>query len=184
MSFKPAFSVSSFTFIKRLLSSSLLFAVRVASSAYLKQNTGKNTGVDCHALLQGIFPTQGSNPPLLHLPYRQAGSLPLEPLGKPTCSVTLASNAPSLTPRCPSGPSSHITSSGELSPFHSALTPQPLPEEHTSPSVLLVGDLSSLLCGRGRCLASLRSPEPSTGRGTKQVLKYLLNESVWASGGG
>ena len=22
----------------------------------------KNTGVDCHALLQGIFPTQGSNP--------------------------------------------------------------------------------------------------------------------------
>ena len=27
---------------------------------------GKNTGVDCHALLQGIFPTQGSNPGLLH----------------------------------------------------------------------------------------------------------------------
>ena len=30
---------------------------------------GKNTGVGCHALLQGIFPTQGSNPGLLH--YRQ-----------------------------------------------------------------------------------------------------------------
>ena len=27
---------------------------------------GKNIGVDCHALLQGIFPTQGSNPGLLH----------------------------------------------------------------------------------------------------------------------
>ena len=27
---------------------------------------GKNTGVSCHALLQGIFPTQGSNPGLLH----------------------------------------------------------------------------------------------------------------------
>ena len=26
--------------------------------------TGKNTGVGCHALLQGIFPTQGSNPGL------------------------------------------------------------------------------------------------------------------------
>ena len=25
-----------------------------------------NTGVDCHALLQGIFPTQGSNLRLLH----------------------------------------------------------------------------------------------------------------------
>ena len=27
---------------------------------------GKNTGVDCHALLQGIFPTQRSNLHLLH----------------------------------------------------------------------------------------------------------------------
>ena len=29
---------------------------------------GKNTGVNCHALLQGIFPTQRLNPCLLHLP--------------------------------------------------------------------------------------------------------------------
>ena len=28
--------------------------------------SGKNTGVDCHFLLQGIFPTQESNPGLLH----------------------------------------------------------------------------------------------------------------------
>jgi len=27
---------------------------------------GKNTGVGCHFLLQGMFPTQGSNPGLLH----------------------------------------------------------------------------------------------------------------------
>ena len=27
---------------------------------------GKNTGVGCHDLLQGIFPTQGLNPGLLH----------------------------------------------------------------------------------------------------------------------
>ena len=27
---------------------------------------GKNTGVGCHPLLQGIFLTQGSNPGLLH----------------------------------------------------------------------------------------------------------------------
>ena len=27
---------------------------------------GKNTGVGCHALLQGIFPIQGWNPDLLH----------------------------------------------------------------------------------------------------------------------
>ena len=27
---------------------------------------GKNTEVGCHSLLQGIFPTQGLNPSLLH----------------------------------------------------------------------------------------------------------------------
>ena len=36
LSFKPAFSLSSFTFIKRLFSSSLISAIRVMSSAYLK----------------------------------------------------------------------------------------------------------------------------------------------------
>ena len=36
LSFKPAFSLSSFTFIKRLFSSSLLSAIRVLSSAYLR----------------------------------------------------------------------------------------------------------------------------------------------------
>ena len=29
-------------------------------------SSGKNTGASCHALLQGIFPTQGSNPGLSH----------------------------------------------------------------------------------------------------------------------
>ena len=36
LSFKPAFSLSSFTFIKRLFSSSSLSAIRVVSSAYLR----------------------------------------------------------------------------------------------------------------------------------------------------
>ena len=44
---------------------------------------GKNTGVGCHALLQGIFPTQGWNPRLLRLLRWQTGSLPLAPPGKP-----------------------------------------------------------------------------------------------------
>ena len=43
---------------------------------------GKNTGVGCHALLQGIFLTQGSNPCLLSLLHCQVGSLPLAPPGK------------------------------------------------------------------------------------------------------
>ena len=43
---------------------------------------GKNIGVGHHALLQGLFLTQGLNPHLLHLLHWQAGSLPLVPLGK------------------------------------------------------------------------------------------------------
>ena len=42
---------------------------------------GKNTGVGCHTLLQGIFPTQGLNLHLLHLLYWQAGPFPLVPPG-------------------------------------------------------------------------------------------------------
>ena len=33
---------------------------------YLWYSPGKNTGVDCHFLLQRILPTHGSNPGLLH----------------------------------------------------------------------------------------------------------------------
>ena len=36
------------------------------SSSIHGDSPGKNTGVDCHALLQGIFPTQGWNLHLLH----------------------------------------------------------------------------------------------------------------------
>ena len=52
---------------------------------------GKNTGVCCHFLFQGIFPTQESNPSLLHW---QVDSLPLCHLGSPqiyfqTCLIIL-----------------------------------------------------------------------------------------------
>ena len=40
----------------------------------------QNTGVGSYSLLQGIIPTQGSNP---GLPQLQAVSLPAEPQGKP-----------------------------------------------------------------------------------------------------
>ena len=46
-----------------------LFATQwiVAWQAPLSMNSpGKNTGVSCHFLLQGIFLIQGSNPGLLH----------------------------------------------------------------------------------------------------------------------
>ena len=41
---------------------------------------GQNTGVGSYSLLQGIFPTQGSNP---GIPHCKEDSLPVEPPGKP-----------------------------------------------------------------------------------------------------
>ena len=90
LSLKPTFSLSSFTFVKRLFSSSSLSALRVVLSAFLLflkesesqsvmsnslwphglyspcNSPGQNTGVDSLSLLQGIFETQGLNPGLPH----------------------------------------------------------------------------------------------------------------------
>ena len=62
----------------------------------------KNTGVDCHFLLQGIFPIQGSNLCLLWLLHWQADSLPLAPPGKPH---HLAEPTPNSFTPPPSSPS-------------------------------------------------------------------------------
>ena len=51
---------------------------------------GKNTGVGCYALLQGIFPTQGLNLCLLCLMHCQEGSLPLVLPGKSTYTYFLS----------------------------------------------------------------------------------------------
>ena len=50
---------------------------------------GGNTGVGCHALLQGIFPTRGLNSCLPASPALQADSLPTEPPAKPDSARTL-----------------------------------------------------------------------------------------------
>ena len=50
---------------------------------------GKNTGVVCHALLQGIFLTQGLNLPLLCLLHWQVDSLPMRHLGNPIFNIMI-----------------------------------------------------------------------------------------------
>ena len=54
--------------------------------------SGKNTGMGCHFLLQGIFPTQGLNPPLFCLLHRQADSLPRALPGKPILMIYFSAN--------------------------------------------------------------------------------------------
>ena len=52
---------------------------------------GQNTGVGCHALLQGIFLTQKLTPCLVCLLHWQAGSLPLAPPEEPFSTAQLCS---------------------------------------------------------------------------------------------
>ena len=54
----------------------------VACQALAWNFPGKNTGAGCHFLLQGIFPTQGSNLHLLCLLYWQVDFFTTAPLGK------------------------------------------------------------------------------------------------------
>ena len=61
-------------------------------------STGKNMGVVCHALLQGIFLAQGSKPCLLSLLHWLLSSLPLLPPGKPHYEMSLSPLIPSSSP--------------------------------------------------------------------------------------
>ena len=55
---------------------------------------GKNTGMGCQLLLQGIFPTQGLKQHLLHLLHWQADSLSTEPSVRFSCLVVSDSLRP------------------------------------------------------------------------------------------
>ena len=79
----PFSKYSSFLLVCCVFNCVQLFVIpwNVALQAPLSMEfSGKNTAVGCHFLLQGIFPTQGSNPGLLHcrrnlLPLSHLGSL-------------------------------------------------------------------------------------------------------------
>ena len=58
---------------------------------------GSNAAVWCHFLLQGIFPTQGSNPCHLHFLHQEADSSPLAPPGKAHCFTYRYKNCGLLT---------------------------------------------------------------------------------------
>ena len=82
---------------------------------------GKNTGVGCHALLQGIFPAQGSNP---GLPQCRQMLLPSEPPGKPThvASSPRPSDTCTQVFFCPDPPISlYSLPSPQLYPSHSSI---------------------------------------------------------------
>ena len=59
------------------------------SSVYENSQASILEWVAIHFLLQLIFPTQGSNPCLLHLLHHQVDSLPLNHLGSPIISYSM-----------------------------------------------------------------------------------------------
>ena len=97
LNFKPAFSLSSFTFIKRLFSSSLLSAIRVVSPAYLRLL------IFLPAIL---IPACASSSPTFHMMYfayklnEQGDNIVLMysfPYLEPVCCSTSSSNCCFLT---------------------------------------------------------------------------------------
>ena len=78
---------SSFSHI-RLCATLSIVARQASLSMGFSRQEYSNKGVGCHALLQGIFPTQGSSLHLLSFLHWQVSSLPLAPPGKPTAQST------------------------------------------------------------------------------------------------
>ena len=69
----------------------LWHGLQPARFLYPWNSPGKNTGVGCRAVLQGIFLTQGSNLHLLYLLHWQVCSLALVQHGKPLNEIYLTS---------------------------------------------------------------------------------------------
>ena len=69
-------------FLQSVSSSLQPFGLQPARFLFPWDSPGKNTGVDCKALFQGVFPAQESNSCLLLLLHWQASSLPLVLPGK------------------------------------------------------------------------------------------------------
>ena len=105
------------------------------------------TRVGCHALLQGIFPTQGLNLHLLRLLHWQVGSLPLVPPGKHMIRYMGArsQSKPSLPPLTPNPPRgrqpSHLTSCAQR--------PRPERERATDMAAAKPENLSLVVHGPG-----------------------------------
>ena len=101
---------------------------------------GKNTGVGCHALLQGIVPTPGLNLHLLCLLCWQVGSLALAPPGKPILYYTywkLISLLPTIPPSVQFSSLVVSNSSWPHGPQHSRPPcPSPTPRVYSNSSPL------------------------------------------------
>ena len=93
--------------------------------------TSKNTGVGCHFLLQGIFPTHGLNPCLLLVLHWQADSLPLSHVGIPyLAALGLSCNMGVLVPWPEIKPGNPASGAQSLSSWTTSEVPLPPDLDH------------------------------------------------------
>ena len=108
----------------------------------------------CHALLQGIFPTQGSNPRLLCLLHWQVGSVPIVPPGKPRAFLSELKNPGIVVfnqdafEHPPGGP-------------WKALTPPSRTLSFSAPPILFSALQSRVSGGHCKHLLTVSAPSPS-----------------------
>ena len=79
--------------------------------------SGKNIWASCHFLLQGIFPTQGSNLHLLHPLYWQADFLALCRLGSPHTTHDLSQQSNMIHRKKPFTLQSSLSKGDEMCDF-------------------------------------------------------------------
>ena len=79
----------------------LLYGLQPPRILCPRRSPGKNTGVGCHFLLQGIFPLKRSNLSVLCFLHCQSDSLPLSHLGSPCENWHSLSTPVKVTQSCP-----------------------------------------------------------------------------------
>ena len=94
------------------------FGLQPARPPWPWASPDKDTGVGCHALLQGIFLTQRPNLHLLQLLCWQVGSLPLAPPGKPGCLYAAAAKSLQAPPSLGFSRQEHWSGLPFPSPMH------------------------------------------------------------------
>ena len=115
----------------------------------------------CHFLLQGIFPSRGSNPGLLHLLHWQADSLPLCPWDQFSSVQSLSRVRPSATPWTAASraslSSTNSRSSLKLMPIESVMPSNHLVLCH--PLLLLFSIFPSIRVFSNESALSIRCPK-------------------------
>ena len=105
---------------------------------------GKNTGAGCHALLQGIFPTQGSRPGVTHCRQIPPGQPKNTGVGIP--SLLRDSDNPEIDPGSPESQADSLPAELPGKPFVSPMQFCILNSSHIFSSMFTICSRWYLLC--------------------------------------